>query len=78
MLMTAFYLTYKYVYRQQKEQIGITSLPSLREKNEWMDSSSFWPFFTRISFAMSNRRGRENGVTVRTIPLREKQKWISE
>lgn len=61
-----------YCIRNASLQLRITSFPSLREKNEWMDSSSFWPFFTSISIAMSIRRGREKGGTVRKSPLREK------
>lgn len=50
----------------------LTSFPSLLETNEWTDSSSFLVLFTRISAATLSSSGRENGGTVRTIPLKEK------
>lgn len=51
-----------------------TSFPSLLEINEWMVSSSSLPFFTSISVATLNRRGREKGGTVRRSPLIERQR----
>lgn len=52
-------------------KVLLTSFPSLLETNEWTDSSSFLVLFTRISAATLSSSGRENGGTVRTIPLKK-------